>query len=273
MTTLVREPVVAGVFYPATAADLEVQVLTLMTENSEQHDLLACVAPHAGYVYSGGVAGQLYSHLRIPRRVVVIGPNHTGLGAKIAVAPHGAWSTPLGRGTIDRGLAERVLAETPRAELDARAHWREHSLEVQLPFLQLRRPDVEVLPITVSHLTFDECRDLGSALARTIKEVGDPVGLVASSDMTHYEPDEVAREFDGLAIDAALGLDPEAFYRTVHDRRISMCGVIPTTVVLTAALELGANDAHLVAYATSGDVSGDRTSVVGYAGLCFHTEA
>jgi AmmeMemoRadiSam system protein B len=136
----------------------------------------------------------------------------------------------------------------------------------------MRRPDVHVLPMTVGHLTFEECRELGSTLARTVAEVGEPVGLVASSDMSHYEPDAVARDLDRLAIDAALDLDPEALYRTVHDRRISMCGVVPTTIVMVAALAMGATEAHQVAYSTSGDVSGDRTSVVGYAGLCFHSE-
>jgi AmmeMemoRadiSam system protein B len=270
MSATVREPSVAGAFYPMVAADLERELDTLVATQPERHPLLACISPHAGYVYSGGVAGKLFGHLELPRRVVVLGPNHTGAGMAVAVAPHRQWSTPLGPAKVDRDLAESLVRHSSAAEFDDRAHWREHSIEVQLPFLMRLRPDIEVLPVCLQHLSADECLRLGAALAEIVTAVHEPVGIVASSDMTHYQPDAVARQLDQLAIDAALGRDPRELYDTVHREGITMCGVIPATVAIEAANRLGATDAHLVAYATSGEVSGDVSAVVGYAGICVH---
>lgn len=264
-----REPVVAGMFYPAGAAALEAEVDRYLFTDDLRHDLVGCVAPHAGYMYSGAVAGHLYGHLTIPGRVVILGPNHTGLGRPVSVAPHAAWRTPMGSEPVDRELAALLAEELPYAEADADGHRREHSIEVQLPFLQARRPDVKILPICLQHLALDHCLTLGSALARAIERTGEPVGIVASSDMSHYEPDPVARKHDRIAIDAALTLDPVSLYDAVHQYGISMCGVIPATVMLAAVRQLGATSAHLVEYATSGDTSGDRSAVVGYAGMCF----
>jgi len=272
MQPRIRQPAVAGVFYPADPASLGDMVERLSPQTAHRHDLLACIAPHAGYVYSGGVAGRIYGHLRVPRRVVLLGPNHTGHGTAIAVAPEDSWHTPLGALPLDRELRTTLLAAFPRAREDASAHLREHSLEVHLPFLQVARPDVTVLPICLAHLDLPTCEALGQALATVIRDCAEPVGIVASSDMTHYEPDADARSRDRLAIQAALTLEPGTLYGTVHGHRITMCGVIPATVALAAALTLGATAAHLVDYATSGDVSGDRTAVVGYAGICIHRE-
>jgi AmmeMemoRadiSam system protein B len=260
---------VAGTFYPRSAAELDAWVSELVTGEGPRGDWVACVAPHAGYVYSGKVAGQVFGHLKVPRRVIVLGPNHTGLGPEVAVASHETWHTPLGPVPVDRELAGMLLEEFPAARLDATAHFREHSIEVQLPFLQHCRPDVTVLPVCLRHLAFDACVDLGAALARVVGRAGEPVGLVASSDMSHFEPDEPTRRRDRLAIDAALTMSPRALYDTVAKHQISMCGVVPATVVMAAAGSLGANDAHLVAYATSAETSGDTTRVVGYAGICF----
>lgn len=270
MEISIREPAVAGAFYPATAAALERDLHELIELVEHRHPLLACVAPHAGYVYSGSVAGALYGHLEIPAKIVVLGPNHTGAGAPVAVAPHQRWRTPLGDLPIDTVLARKLVDRAYAATFDPRAHWREHSLEVQLPFLLARRPDLEVLPVCLAHLPLQDCLDLGSSLARLVRDSAEPIGIVASSDMSHYLPDEEARRRDRLAIDAALTRDPAALYETVHREGITMCGVVPATVTLAAANELGAADAHLVAYATSGDVSGDRKAVVGYAGICIH---
>ena len=203
----------------------------------------------------------------------MLGPSHTGLGRPVAVAPHAAWRTPLGDVPIDQELAAALVEELPAINFDADAHWREHSIEVQLPFLQARRPDVRIVPVCLQHLRIDACLQLGRALARVIEAAGEPVGLVASSDMSHYEPDEEARGHDREAIEAALELDPAALYETVHRRGITMCGVIPATVMLEAVRHLGANAGHLVSYATSGDTGGDRSAVVGYAGLCFYRAA
>jgi AmmeMemoRadiSam system protein B len=270
MSTQHRETVVAGAFYPMVPEDLGKELDRLVAVSEQRHELLACIAPHAGYVYSGAVAGKLFGHLDLPRRIVVLGPNHTGSGAAIAVAPHHQWATPLGPETVDRVLAQHLLTRFPEASLDDRAHGREHSIEVQLPFLHQRRSDIEILPVCVKHLDFETCVRLGEALADIIGELGEPVGIVASSDMTHYLPDSVARELDHKAIDAAVARDPALLYDTVHREGITMCGVIPATVALAAANRLGATGAHLVAYATSGDTSGDYSAVVGYAGICIH---
>jgi AmmeMemoRadiSam system protein B len=270
MTTSVRATAVAGAFYPAAPQELSRQLDRLIATDQDRHQLLACIAPHAGYVYSGGVAGRLFGHLDVPRRVVVLGPNHTGAGADVSIAPHQQWATPLGAEDVDLDLADRLLQRFPEASLDERAHSREHSIEVQLPFLHHRRPDIQVLPVCLKHLSAAVCVRLGEALAALIGEVNEPIGIVASSDMTHYEPDSLARARDRTAIDAAISLDPRRLYDTVHAEGITMCGVIPATVALTAANLLGAQGAHLVAYATSGDVTGDTSAVVGYAGICIH---
>jgi AmmeMemoRadiSam system protein B len=270
MDTTLRQPAVAGAFYPGTASALERELERLLAVTEDRHQLLACIAPHAGYVYSGGVAGQIFGHLDLPRRVVVLGPNHTGIGARIAVAPHSRWRTPLGEQPVDTELARMLVERCPGATFDENAHWREHSLEVELPFLVARRPDVEIVPVCLGHLGLDECLDLAQGVADLIEQLGDDVGLVASSDMSHYLEDGQARALDRMAIDAALQRDAKGLYQTVHREGITMCGVVPATVAIEAANRLGAAGAHLVAYATSGDVSGDRSAVVGYAGICVH---
>ncbi len=270
MDATTRQPAVAGVFYPKQRPELESTLYSLVPEEAAHHELLACISPHAGYIYSGRVAGQLFAHLTIPGRVIVLGPNHTGVGARVAVAPHACWDTPLGEQPVDAEFARRLVDAFPGAEFDPHAHLREHSIEVQLPFLMRRRPDLRVVPVVVKHLSLAECLDLGKVLAELISGLDEPVGIVASSDMSHYQPDETARTLDHLAIDAVLARDPAGLFETVHREGISMCGVIPATVALSAANDLGAVDAHLVAYATSGDVSGDYSAVVGYAGVCIH---
>jgi AmmeMemoRadiSam system protein B len=270
MKEALRQPAVAGAFYPRHPDSLQQELNGLVPAVEHRHRLLACIAPHAGYVYSGAVAGQLFGHLDLPERIVVMGPNHTGMGAAVAVAPHSEWDTPLGPQPVDRDLAHRLEQRFPAASQDASAHWKEHSIEVQLPFLRQRRPELRVLPICIQHLGLEDCLLLGHALADVVTELGEPVGIVASSDMTHYKPDEVARAQDRKAIDAALARSPTELYETVHREGITMCGVVPATIALEAANRLGATDAHLVAYATSGDTSGDYSAVVGYAGICIH---
>jgi AmmeMemoRadiSam system protein B len=270
MDETLRQTAVAGAFYSGSRDELERQLYALVPDETAHHELLACIAPHAGYVYSGGVAGRLYGHLTVPRRVVVLGPNHTGSGARVAVAPHRSWSTPLGPQPVDTELAGLLVDAHPAAELDSDAHWREHSIEVQLPFLVRRRPDLVFLPVCLKQLSLDDCLDLGRTLSGIISGLDEPVGIVASSDMSHYKPDDLARTLDHLAIDAVLERDPTALYETVRNEGITMCGVMPATVALAAANLLGAVHAHLVAYATSGDVSGDYSAVVGYAGVCIH---
>lgn len=271
MESELRQPAVAGTFYSDQASALDRQIRQLMPIAAERHPLLACISPHAGYIYSGSVVGRLFGHLEVPRRIVILGPNHTGVGAMIAVAPHRRWRTPLGECETDAAMTQAIVDRVGGAVLDGDAHWREHSLEVQLPFLLVRRPDLVFTAVCLGHLTLEQCLGFGRELADVISASGEPIGIVASSDMSHYLSDEEARALDRRAIDAALTLDPTALYDTVHTEGITMCGVVAATVALEAARRLGASRAHLVAYSTSGDVSGDRSAVVGYAGMCFHS--
>jgi hypothetical protein len=215
------------------------------------------------------VAGEVFSSIRVPECALLFCPNHTGAGEDVAVMSHGAWRMPWGDVPIDEELAARLRTACPLLREDASAHAREHSLEVQLPFLHRFRADVRFVPVALGRLSLEECRDLGESVADAIAGDAERPLLVASSDMSHYVPDAVARKKDGMAIDRMLALDPEGLYRTVRTERISMCGVLPAAVVLFAARRLGATSARLVKYATSGDVSRDLDQVVGYAGLVF----
>lgn len=263
---MIRRATVAGYFYPARREELESEVRSLLGAKMDEAVLVA-VCPHAGYVYSGMVAGAVYSRLRIPRYVVILCPNHTGMGKRTAIMSQGLWETPLGTIPVNQELAGRIKAGTDLVEEDAEAHLAEHSLEVQLPFLQVLRDDLELVPICLSHLSYPACEEIGLAVARAVRDFKERVLIIASTDMTHYEPHEVASKKDKRAIDKIIGLDPEGLYNTVRNERISMCGYIPTTTALAAAMELGASKAELVLYRTSGDASGDYDQVVGYAGI------
>lgn len=265
----IRNPAVAGSFYPGSARELDRAVRTFTADLPEKIPAKGVVAPHAGYVYSGAVAGALFSSVEIPLRHIIFCPNHTGRGAEAAIHGRGAWKMPWGEVPIDERLAARLVEASPLLREDLSAHRDEHSLEVQLPFLRRFRPEFSFVPVALGHLSPADCRGLGESAARVVRENPEPVLLIASSDMSHYEPDPVARAKDNKAIDAMLALDPGALLRTVRAERISMCGAVPAAVVLFAALALGATSARLVRYATSGDVSGDRGQVVGYAGLAF----
>lgn len=265
----IRNPAVAGSFYPGSAGELDRAVRSFTRDVPEKIPAKGIVVPHAGYVYSGVVAGEVFSRVRIPTRHLIFCPNHTGRGSEAAVMGEGAWRMPWGDVPIDEALASRLLAASPLLREDSSAHRDEHALEVQLPFLRRFRPDFRFVPIALGHLSLEDCSSLGEAAAGVLREEADPVLLIASSDMSHYLPDAAARLKDRKAIDAMLALDPEALYRIVRAERISMCGVVPATVVLFASRALGATSARLVRYATSGDVSGDREQVVGYAGLAF----
>lgn len=275
MPTAVRQPAVAGRFYPANAQHLRAEVETYTTRpasTSAQPRIraLGCVVPHAGYVYSGQVAGAVFGRLELPRRFVILCPNHTGMGEPLAIMSEGAWHTPLGDVAIDIELAKQMKARLNLLSEDETAHRFEHALEVQLPFLQVLAPGFQFVPITVGTSTFEVLSALGVVLADAVKEAGERVLVVASSDMNHYESDSVTRVKDRRAIDRVLALDPRGLYDVVHQAGISMCGYGPAVVMLTAARKLGATQAELVRYATSGDVSGEHDMVVGYAGIAVY---
>lgn len=262
-----REPAVAGRFYPGEPDRLRAAVARHLAatplEAAAVH-AIAVVAPHAGYVYSGDVAGATFAAVEIPQRAIVLCPNHTGLGAPASLWADGRWRTPLGAVEVDARLAAD-LASCPLVTADHAAHRFEHALEVELPFLQVCRPDVAIAPLCLGPLDLDDCEEIGRAVARAAANGGALV--VASSDMSHYLPADEAERQDRRALDAVLSLDPERLFDTVRREQITMCGVVPVTVMLFAARALGATAARLVRYGSSGDVTGDRRSVVGYAGV------
>ncbi len=262
-----RNPAVAGMFYPGDSDKLNDQLDRLLPEKESRKKAIGIISPHAGYVYSGGVAGEVISSVVIPPKVILLGPNHTGVGTLCSIMTSGSWTLPNGKVKIDTPLAERIMAETDLAHLDETAHVREHSLEVQIPFLIHEKPDVSIVPISLMWMKLKACRELGAAISNAVKGCDEEVLILASSDMTHYESAAAAKEKDRMAIDKVLDLDPEGLFHTVMDTGISMCGVIPATVMLFAAKALGAANASLVKYATSGDVTGDDSQVVGYAGM------
>ncbi len=265
-----RIPAVANMFYPGDKDRLREQLSSFVRPAPEPKKVMAAISPHAGYMYSGGVAGAVFSQISIQDTVVILGPNHRGVGANVALNGSGIWEMPMGSVPINEALAEsilRVSTSVVKIEDDSGAHTMEHSIEVQVPFLQFLRPEVSIVPIGVSHLTYDACQEIGQALVQGIQSFGKEVLMVASTDMTHYESQERAKAQDKMAIDRILDLDPKGLYETVSRHGISMCGVIPTTIVLEACRAMGAERAELVQYATSGDVTGDYAQVVGYAGF------
>jgi hypothetical protein len=264
---MLRKAVYSGDWYPGDPERLEEALRSYIGRSGEERQAAAVVAPHAGYMYSGAVAGAVYGRVRIPDTVVVLCVNHRGLGSRAAVLTSGSWETPLGPVPIREDLAMDLLDRVDLLEEDPVAHAREHSLELQVPFLRYRNPDVRLVPICLQRLAYEECEVLGRGLAKALRDFPAPVLLVASTDMTHFEPQERASEKDRLAIERILEVDPRGLYETVTKRRISMCGFIPATVVLCACRDLGVEKGTLVRYATSGDVSGDISSVVGYAGI------
>jgi MEMO1 family protein len=270
-TAMLRHPAVAGRFYPGDADDLRAEARGYLSQSKVGNQVpiraVGCMAPHAGYMYSGHVAGAVFARVEIPRRCVVLCPNHTGIGRALAIMSEGAWETPMGEVPIDAELAGALKQRFPALQEDSTAHRGEHAAEVELPFLQLRQPELSFVPIALGTSQFEVLESLGKALADVIAAQAEPVLIVASSDMNHYEPDAVTRVKDHRAIERILTLDARGLFDVVTQQDISMCGFGPAVVMLTAARQLGAKSAELVKYATSGDVSGDRDMVVGYAGV------
>jgi MEMO1 family protein len=263
---MLRHPAVAGSFYPGNKSQLETILQQLIPDVTAPASAHAVILPHAGYVYSGGIAGETLAQVRVPKRVILLGPNHTGEGAEYAVSRASAWQTPLGPLELDQELARQLVEAIPRAEFDDRAHQREHSLEVLLPLLQWQNPAVRIVPICIRSFELAALLEFGSALGSFLQGADD-VLLVGSSDMSHFISGREARDKDFLAIEQLQQLDPAELYRTVRQHRISMCGVAPCVSLLQACRQLGASKAELIRYGNSGDLNGDQSSVVGYAGL------
>lgn len=264
---MLRAPAVAGQFYPGSPEQLRTEVESYLQSGIEPQPAVLAVCPHAGYIYSGRVAGQVLSRVEVPRRVLLVGPNHRGLGAPVALMSSGGWQTPLGAVELDPELGQILKEHSDMVSEDSDAHRVEHSLEVQVPFLQILREDLLLTPLCISYLGLEECLELGAGIARAVRALGEPVLLLASTDMTHYESAQAAEKKDRQALERLLALDPNGLFHVVRGQGISMCGVLPTTVCLAAAIELGAQAAELVNYTNSGEVSGDYDQVVGYAGV------
>ena len=300
---MICQPAVAGRFYPATRAALEQQVdsflapelrnevrsdapsespsgapshaasgatrdiLRDVSRDAATRAAIACMVPHAGYMYSGHVAGAVFARLDLPQRFIMLGPRHFPRGASMAILSEGAWRTPLGDAQVDAALAADLRRACPLLREDSVAHEQEHALEVQLPFLQRRVGDFRFVPIALGTIRYEELEAIGRAVAKVVAAAGEHVMLIASSDMNHYESEATTHVKDRKALERVLALDPRGLLDVVMREEISMCGVGPMVSVMIAARDLGATRAELVRYATSGDVSGDREEVVGYAGV------
>jgi MEMO1 family protein len=264
---MIRSPAVAGRFYPSDPRVLADEIDIYTGGSGEKLPARSCVVPHAGYMYSGHVAGAVYAALEIPTRCILLGPRHFPHGAPMAILTEGGWATPFGEAKIDRKLAAEVARACPRLREDSVAHESEHSLEVQIPFLQRLAPDFRFVPVVLASDRYGALEELGHAVAQVVSAQAEPVLVIISSDLNHYESDAITRAKDRLAIDRLLAIDPRGLYDTVHNESITMCGYAAAVAGLVAMNDLGAQQAQLVRYATSGDISGDREQVVGYVGI------
>jgi AmmeMemoRadiSam system protein B len=260
-----RAPAVSGQFYPRNKNDLDREISQCFDGvQAGQKPVLGAVVPHAGYIYSGSTAAHVYSMLPEADTFVLLGPNHTGYGSPVSVSSE-IWSTPLGEVGSDiefiKALPGRII------DTDETAHKYEHSIEVQLPFLQHRFHGFKIVPICMGMQDEETALDVGVELAEAVRKVNKKVVIIASSDFSHYKPDKVAREDDAYFIQSILDLDIPGFYRKLYERNASVCGYGPIAAMLTASKALGAKKGTLVKYSTSGDITGDLAAVVGYAGI------
>lgn len=264
---MVRKPAVAGQFYPAEPDALRQEVGSFLDPRARKSHALGILCPHAGYPYSGPTAGKVFSRVELASRVILLGVNHHGIGSPLALYPSGRWLTPLGEVEVDEVLSRKIRAECAELDEDPAAHAYEHSLEVELPFIQQLRGGTRIVPIIFGGHNLHTLIALGEAIARVLRAEKEPVLLLSSSDMNHFEDQKTAEWKDAMAIEAIEALDAERLLQVCEEETITMCGVAPTCVMLTAAKKLGAKRGELIHHTTSGEVSGDLSSVVGYAGM------
>jgi len=263
-----RRPVVAGQFYPDDPDTLMGVVRSFLAKAKPRTEpTILAMAPHAGYVFSGRLAGETLGSANLGGTVLLLGPNHTGMGAPLALWSQGRWHIPGGHVAVDDALAQALLEAEPSLRADTAAHLREHSLEVLLPFLYALRPHTRIVPVAVADPRPQVLAGTASRMAEVLRGWPERVSIVVSSDMNHFADETTTRRVDRLAIDRILALDPMGLYGTVREHGISMCGVLPMTLGLHLAMMLGATTAQEVGYATSADASGDSSRVVGYCGV------
>jgi AmmeMemoRadiSam system protein B len=267
---MLRLPAVSGTFYPTEPQALTTLIRKCVPAGSkiEKSRVRACLVPHAGYVYSGPVAGAVYARIAFPKRIIVLGVRHFPYGEDAAILSQGAWRTPLGDAAIDSGLAEKISRLCPLLHEDEVAHESEHSLEVQLPFLQILNSGFTFVPIALGTLDHDALSSIGNSLGQVLAEEND-VLLLTTTDLNHYEDQATTVRKDNLAIEKIRSFDSKGLYEICRQERISMCGLGPTGAMLAALRHIGANRAELVEHTTSANYSGDTRKVVGYAGLLF----
>jgi len=265
----IRQPAVAGQFYPSSPKAIRQQIESFCEKGTEQKEAIACMLPHAGYMYSGAVACSVVARIKIRDNLIILGPNHTGLGKPFSILAEGSWLTPLGNASINTALANALLKRCSSLAIDTKAHQFEHSIEVELPILQYYKKDFSFVPIVVAAQDLESYQRVGEEIASAIKDskLDKETLIIASSDMTHYEDAITAKEKDSQAIKAILELDEKNLWSVINKLDITMCGYGPAIIMISAAKGLGAKNAELVRYQTSGDVTGDNSSVVGYAGI------
>ncbi|MEK7849282.1 MAG: MEMO1 family protein [Candidatus Omnitrophota bacterium] len=267
---MIRKPAVAGQFYPSDPAELIKLINSFGTKDKTivKEKAIACILPHAGYIYSGKVASEVLSSIEVAQTCLIIGPNHSGYGEPSSISRKGEWQTPLGNIKIDTALADELIKNSMYLVDDPVAHANEHSIEVELPLIQeLSRKDFAFVPMVLAWAGDLVYKDIVESIVKSIKTLKKNVTIIASSDMTHYESQNSAAHKDEEAIKAILGLNEQGLLEIIERLSISMCGYIPTVITIMAAKKLGAKRASLISYQTSGDVTGDYSSVVGYAGI------
>ncbi len=266
---MVRESAVAGMFYSGDERSLKKELSKFISFNESKKRVIGLISPHAGYVYSGGCAGKGFSMVEIPDTVIILGVNHRGVGYSFAVDGNNFWRTPLGDVAVNIELRSKLVEDSEVFKVDSIAGRDEHSLEVQVPFIQYQNPDAKILPITISSNNFKDLKNGGMEIAKLINSNKD-IMIVASSDMSHYIDAEEAKIMDNKAIDKILNLDPEGLFKTVFENRISMCGVCPVVIMLIAAIESGAKKAEIIEYTNSGKVTHDFSEVVAYLSMMIY---
>ncbi len=271
----IRTPAVAGMFYPKEKAELEDSIRHCISHKygsgkSDSHDkIYGAICPHAGYMYSGPVATHSFSSIANQdfELAIILGPNHWGIGCSIATMKDCSWQTPFGNVEVDSEAAEFVNSATKLIEIDYFSHTRDHSIEVQVPMLQFYKKSFKILPIILNNQNQDAALEIGAAIAKLAKKKKSII--IGSSDFTHYEENEYAHKQDKALIEPILEMDVEKFYTILDQRRVSACGYGAIASTMVACRELGAKQGRLLQYATSGDVAGDKSSVVGYASIAF----
>ncbi len=279
---MIRKPAVAGIFYERNSDSLKKQIEwcfehrlgpgKIPEKTLERREIKGAMVPHAGYQYSGPVAAHSYYKIfedGFPETFVILSPNHTGLGSGISTMLEGEWETPLGNVRIDEELTEKLVEDAGIIDLDAMAHVQEHSLEVQLPFLQYFNRDFEIVPVSMWMQDLESSYKIGKSIKKAAEELGKDIVVIASSDMTHYKPQSIAKENDSKVLDAINSLDEKLMIKRVLEMNVTMCGYGPVATTIIASKEMGAQNAEILKYATSGDTTGDESAVVGYASAVF----